>query len=64
MHRFFPAPLLLVATIIALSALALLLRGDGRVPLRRLGEAFIVALGVITVLWLGWILLWLIDQWW
>ncbi len=68
MNWLLPAPLPLVAAIVAVSVLALL-RGDGHAPpscpgalLRRLGEAVITALGVIATLWVGWLVLWLITH--
>jgi hypothetical protein len=53
-------PLLLFAGVVALLPLAALVRRPTSVP-RLVAEAFVTALVVIVLVWLGWIAHWLLE---
>ena len=63
MSWILPTPLLLFAGIVALLPLAALVRRPTSAP-RLTAEAFVTALAVIGVCWLGWVALWLLEQRW
>jgi hypothetical protein len=61
MSWILPVPLLLFA--VALWPLAAIVRRPTSAP-RPVAEAFVTALAVITLVWLVWVALWLIEQRW
>jgi hypothetical protein len=58
-----PSPLLLFAGVVALLPLAALVRRPTSAP-RLLVETFAVTLAVMALVWLGWVILWLIEPRW
>ena len=56
-----PVPLLLFAGAVALLPLEVLVRRPTSAS-RLLVEAFVTTLAVIGAFWLGWLVLWLIEQ--
>ena len=63
MSWILPVPLLLFAGVVALLPLAALVRRSTSVP-RLMAEVFTTALAVIAAVWMGWVLLWPIEQRW
>jgi hypothetical protein len=58
-----PTPLLLFAGVVALWPLAAVVRRPMS-ALRLVTEALITALAIIALVWLGWVVLWWIEQHW
>jgi hypothetical protein len=63
MSWILPAPLLLFAAVVALLPPVALARRPTSAP-RLVAEALVTTLAVITLVWLAWVALWLIEQRW